>query len=490
MPSAVREFKARQSTMRQMSWFLGLDVGTQGVKALLWNAGTGTVGARAAVPLALLPSARPGAAEQKPTDWLVAVEAAMALLPRRELGLVQGVGVSGQQHGCVILDEREAPIRPAKLWCDVECAAEAVQVSAQHRRSVPAGFTAPKLLWLQRHEPQHFARIRSVLLPHDFVNLWLTGRRATDHGDASGTGYYDPRARRWAPPTSADWLDPAWLPPLLAPSEVCGEVRGLVAERTGLRAGTPVSAGSGDNMMSALGAGAVAEGALVCSLGTSGTLFGPAAQCPEDPAGLVAPFCDATGQWLPLWCTMNCTTPAEEVRQAFARDHAALTALASGEASGCGVLQFLPYLTGERAPDWPHARGVLHGLTPGALRPGLLYRAALEGAAFALRRGLEHLPFAARELRVVGGGARNPLWRRILADLFGAPLVFPRETETAALGAALQAAAASSGVEVAQFVTAHPPALEADGFEPRKDAALLDAYARHLELSSRLFGGA
>lgn len=482
---------ARQSNMGRVSRYLGLDVGTQGVKALVWDSATGAVVARAAAPLTLLPIGRPGAAEQEPRDWIAAVERTLAeLRGAGALAGLAGAGVSGQQHGCVVLDDADAPIRPAKLWCDVECAAEAAQVSEQRGRATPAGFTAPKLPWLKRHEPEHFRRIRAVLLPHDYVNLWLTGRKATDHGDASGTGYYDPGARAWAPPAGADWLDPAWLPELLGADAVCGEVRARVTERTGLPAGLPVSAGSGDNMMSALGAGAVREGVLVCSLGTSGTLFGPSAICPSDPAGLVAPFCDATGQWLPLWCTMNCTTPAEEVRLAFGLDHAALTAAAEREPSGSGGLHFLPYLTGERAPDWPQARGVLHGLTPGALRPGPLYRAALEGAAFALRRGLDHLPFAARELRVVGGGARNPLWRRILADLFGAPLVFPREAETAALGAALQAAAAAGGARVAEFVAAHPPELEPIRIEPRPDAALREAYARHRELGARLFGGA
>lgn len=474
--------------MSGVTRFLGLDVGTQGVKALVWDAAGGQVLARASAPLELLPISRPGAAEQRPEDWITAVVAVtQELAAAGALQGVAGVGVSGQQHGCVVLDERDQPIRPAKLWCDTECAVEAAEVSAQTGRAVPAGFTAPKLPWLQRHEPAHFARIRAVLLPHDFVNLWLTGRKATDHGDASGTGYYDPAARAWDPPRGAAWIDPAWLPPVLGASELCGSLRSEAAQRCGLPPGIPVSAGSGDNMMSALGAGAVQEGALVCSLGTSGTLFGPSKTVPQDPQRLVAPFCDATGAWLPLWCTMNCTTPAEEVRKAFGLEHAGLTAAAQSEPSGSCGLQFLPYFAGERAPDWPHARAVLHGLTPGSLRPGLLYRAALEGAAFCLRLGLEHMPLRARELRVVGGGARNPLWRRILADLFQAPLIFPAEAETAALGAALQAAAAASGAPVAEFVAAHPPQLEAERVEPRPDPALLEAYARHCALGQRLF---
>ena len=474
--------------MTGVTHFLGLDVGTQGVKALVWDAGTGRVLARAGAPLELLPVARPGAAEQRPEDWIAAVERTLKeLAAAGALRGVRGIGVSGQQHGCVVLDANDHPIRPAKLWCDTECAAEAALVSAQTGRAVPAGFTAPKLLWLKRHEPARFARIHSVLLPHDFVNLWLTGRKATDHGDASGTGYYDPDVRVWDPPIEADWIDSAWLPTLLEPGEICGNLRDEVALRCSLPRGIPVSAGSGDNMMSALGAGAVQEGTLVCSLGTSGTLFGPSATLPRDPARLVAPFCDATGQWLPLWCTMNCTTPAEEVRKAFGLEHAALTAAAQAEPSGCGGVQFLPYFAGERAPDWPQARAVLHGLGPGALRPGLLYRAALEGAAFCLRLGLDHMPIQARELRVVGGGARNPLWRQILADLFQAPLVFPAEAETAALGAALQAAAAVSATTISDFIRAHPPELEPGRVEPRPDRALLEAYARHCALSQRLF---
>ncbi len=474
--------------MLRMSRFLGLDVGTQGVKALVWDAARGEVTARAAAPLSLLPVGRPGAAEQQPEDWIAAVERALAALAAQDgLRGVEAVGVSGQQHGCVVLDAQDRPIRPAKLWCDTECTAEAVRVSAETGRAVPAGFTAPKLAWLRAHEAEHFSRVRAVLLPHDYVNLWLTGRRATDHGDASGTGYYDPRARAWDVPRGADWLDPAWLPPLLEPEAIVGEVRAAVAARTGIPRGARVAAGSGDNMMSALGAGAVREGVLVCSLGTSGTLFGPAARCPQDDARLVSPFCDATGQWLPLWCTMNCTTPSEEVRRAFGLDHAALTRLALAEPSGVSGLLFLPYLAGERAPNWPQARGVLHGLSAGGLRPGALYRAALEGASFALRRGMEHLPFAARDLRVVGGGARNPLWRRILADLFAAPLSFPEETETAALGGALQAAAAATGTRVAEFIAAQPPRMEPERVEPQPDAALADAYARHCALSDRLF---
>jgi xylulokinase len=246
-------------------------------------------------------------------------------------------------------------------------------------------------------------------------------------------------------------------------------------------------------MMSALGAGAVDHGSLVVSLGTSGTLFGPSDRPVVDPAGLIAPFCDATGRWLPLLCTMNCTVVTEEVRACFGMPHDRLTELAADEPIGAGGVTFLPYLQGERAPDWPHARGVVHGLEPGSMRPGALYRAALEGATLALAHGAKRLAalgLAARELRVVGGGSRNPLWRRILADAFGAPLRFPAEPESAALGAALQAAAVASGTAASAFLRAHPPLMSPETVEPidANVRAYRDVAARFDALGVRLFG--
>jgi xylulokinase len=480
-----------------MAIVLGIDLGTQGAKALVVDAASGRVLGRGAAPLAV-DAPRPGAAEQDPDAWIdavtQAVRAALAA-PGIDPAAIAAVGVSGQQHGCVALDASDRPVRAAKLWCDTECAEEAREFSARIGRPVPAGFTAPKLVWMQSHEPANFARVRRVLLPHDWVNLFLTGDAFTDAGDASGTGYFDAAARAYDR-RAMDAIHPGlhdMVPPLVAPDAPGGALRPAAAQALGLRAGIPVAPGSGDNMMSALGAGAVDHGTLVVSLGTSGTLFGPSDRPVVDPAGIIAPFCDATGRWLPLLCTMNCTVVTEEVRACFGLPHDRLTQFAADEPIGAGGVTFLPYLHGERAPDWPHARGVVHGLGPGSMRPGTLYRAALEGATLALVYGasrLAALGLHARELRVVGGGSRNPLWRRILSDAFGAPLRFPAESESSALGAALQAAAVASGATVARFVRDHPPPMSAETVDPidANVAAYRDVSARFDALGARLFG--
>jgi len=239
-----------------------------------------------------------------------------------------------------------------------------------------------------------------------------------------------------------------------------------------------VATGSGDNMMSALGVGCVAEGQLVCSLGTSGTLFGFSASPVRDPTGAVAPFCDATGGYLPLLCTMNCTQAVAEAAAAFGagRSHDELAADAAQIPPGCHGVRFLPYLVGERSPNWPHASGALTGLRPGLLsQPGLVYRAAVEGATYSLLAGVRRmnelgLP-PATELSVVGGGSKSAMWRQTIADVFNVTVRRPAETESAALGAALQAAALVTGVPAREYVLAHPPAY-AEGAEVPNPAAV------------------
>lgn len=247
-------------------------------------------------------------------------------------------------------------------------------------------------------------------------------------------------------------------------------------------------------MMSALGAGAVDSGAMVLSLGTSGTMCASSDRPVIDPEGLVAAFCDATGRWMPLLCTMSCTAPTQETAAAFSMGHAELTSLAAAEPIGCHGMTFLPYLLGERVPDWPHASGTLLGIRPGLLRPGCTYRAAIEGATLALWQGhrrMRALGLQPSSLRVVGGAARNPLWRQVIADIFGMPLRFPVEPDSAALGAALAGAAAAAGEPLASFVRARPPAVEPEACEPRAHAHAEYAAvaARFDALGAALFGG-
>ena len=479
-----------------MSQYLGIDLGTQSLKCLVYDAETRCVVARSAQPCAAPLVPRPGAAEQDPADWWQALEQALPQVLAAEgvdAARLRGLGVSGQQHGLVALDKTGAVLRPAKLWCDVEAAAEATALSEACGRTVPPGFTAPKLLWMKAQEPELFAQLHRVCLPHDWLNLQLTGVWASDHGDASGNGLYDPVAGNYDPQATA-WVDADLadkLPPLHTHDVWHGTLLPEVAQKFGLPVGLPVAVGSGDNMMSALGAGASRDGVLVASLGTSGTLFGRAAQPIVDPDGQIAPFRDATGGGLPLYCIQNCTTVTEEVRQAFGLSLEELTRLAEAEPAAGGPL-FLPYLTGERSPDWPHASGVLHGLRPGDLQPGRVFRAAMEGVSFALYAGatrMATLGLPTNELRLVGGGAQNPLWQHMLADLFETPILLPIEPDSAALGAALQALATDAPNFHAALAD-HAPPVQAAPIEP--NPALTSTYRaaaeRARELAKTLFG--
>jgi len=428
---------------------LGLDVGTQGTKALLLDVEGGRIVARASRSYGLIEGLPSGAAEQHPDTWARAIrECVHTVLV--EAGAapeeLAGLGVSGQQHGCVVLDEHGAVLRPAKLWCDTSTAAEARELSQRLERSIPTGFTASKLLWIARGEPEVFARIRRVLLPHEWVNLQLTGRATAEPGDASGTGWFDVRARRYDLGALAS-IDPRLtecLPELITSDALAGELTSAGARWLGLdaaAAGACVSAGGGDNMLSAIGSGAVEPGPAVLSLGTSATVFSYSAEPCVDPHGWIAPFCDSTGAWLPLLCVMNATGVLEELRAAFGASLDELTRAAAAAPPGSAGVSCVPFFVGERAPDLPHASGALLGLRPGALRAGNVFRAALEGVAFNLANGvarLRALGVRIDSLRAVGGGARNELWRRILASVLEAPLEVLAEPESAALGAALQ----------------------------------------------------
>lgn len=429
--------------------YLGLDVGTQGTKGLVLDPRAGVV-ARAGARYGLLEGLGPRAAEQHPATWIAAVgevarELWAALEPRP--GELRGIGVSGQQHGLVVLDAAGDVVRPAKLWCDTECAEEAAELSRALGRGLPAGFTAPKVLWMRRREPARWAAVRSVLLPHEYVNLRLSGRAAAECGDASGTGWFDPRTRTYDP-AALELLGPGFadlLPPLMTAGEVAGTLDGRGARLLGLPpefVGVPLASGGGDNMLSAIGAGATREGIAVLSLGTSATIFTRSATPVVDPSGAIAPFCDSTGAWLPLLCVMNATGVLEELAAAFGLSLAELTRLAAEVPAGSEGLLLVPYLVGERVPDLPQASGTLLGLRPGNLRPGALFRAALEGIAANLALGagrMTGLGLRLERVRVVGGGAHNALWRRILAAALDAPLERCAEPESAALGAALQA---------------------------------------------------
>ena len=439
-----------------MSLFIGIDSGTQSVKAVVLDLDTRSVVAEARAPHRLIEGLPVGHSEQHPQDWAAALDRVLhEVAGRIDRTRVRGIGVSGQQHGFVPLDERGEVIRPAKLWCDTSTTAECALLTrklggpkAALRKTgnlILPGFTAPKILWLKRHEPANYRRLRHVLLPHDYLNFHLTGNYFMEFGDASGTALMDVRRRRWSAEAmnAIDRNLADWLPPLSASHEAAGTLRPELARKFGFSAEVVVSAGGGDNMMGAIGTGNVTPGVISASFGTSGTIYTYAKQPVIDPQGEIAAFCSSTDGWLPLLCTMNVTTATEQARALFGYDHAALDAAVAAAPAGAGGLVLLPYLAGERTPNVPDGSGVLLGLNQGNFHAGAIARATMEGVTLGMNYGLRRLAalgVKAKEIRVTGGGAKSPVWRQVMADIFGVPVVGMVEEEGAALGGALQAA--------------------------------------------------
>jgi len=436
---------------------IGVDSGTQSTKALVVDAKSGSVVGEASRAYGLLSGLPPGAKEQHPSAWKKATAAAIreALKQAKaRSGEVKAIGVSGQQHGFVPLDKHGEVIRPAKLWCDTATAQECelimdkvgglkAAVRAMGNAVLP-GFTASKILWLKRHEPKNFARLATVLLPHDYLNYWLTGRAVMEYGDASGTALLDVRKRRWATKIveaiDADLADK--LPPLISSDQPVGSLQASTARELGLGTEVLVSAGGGDNMMGAIGTGNTKPGVITASFGTSGTIYACADKPVVDPQGEIAAFCDSTNRWLPLLCTMNVTVATEMVRQDFGWTHAKYEQQAAKAPAGSDGLVLLPYFEGERTPNVPEGTGVHLGVTGRTFRARHYARAAMEGVTLGMNYGLRRLAelgVKPRQIRATGGGANSKLWRQIMADVFNAEVVTLKVGEGAAYGAALQA---------------------------------------------------
>jgi len=435
---------------------IGVDSGTQGTKVLVVETETGAVAGRGAAPHAMVPGLRPGENEQDPAVWVAAFEAALkqALAASRvKPSEVVVLGVSGQQHGFVPLDGEGRPIRPAKLWNDTSTIAETEELVAALGGSascieklgigLAVGFTASKILWLKRREPANYARLATVLLPHNYLNFRLTGIAHMEYGDASGTGLMDIRRRVWQEEAVAA-VDPRLaqrLPPLTHPRQSVGLMKKSVASPFGLEK-VLVAAGGGDNMMGAVGSGNVVPGVCTVSLGTSGTIYAYFAEPFVDPAGEIAAFCDSTGGWLPLLCTMNVTNTTELYKSLMKIGNAELEALAGQSPPGADGLLFLPFIEGERVPVLPSASGAFFGLTRRNFNASAMARAVMEGTIFNLGYGFGRMKaqgLVPREIRATGGGAQSRLWLQILADVLETPVVTLEEQEAAAYGAALQA---------------------------------------------------
>jgi xylulokinase len=430
---------------------VGVDVGTSGTRALAVTI-EGELVAEATRPHELL-TPRPGWTEQQPAEWWEACKGVLREVAAAVGEEIVGLGVTGQMHGSVFLDGAGAVIRPALLWNDQRTSGECNEITSRvgearllELAGNPAltGFQAPKVLWLARNEPDAYARVESVLLPKDYVRFELTGERATDASDASGTLLLDVRARDWSDEIlDALEIPRSWLPRVYEGPEVTATLRDDVAADLGLPRGLPVAAGGGDNAAAAVGVGVVREGSVSTSIGTSGVLFAHRDEFTPDPSGRVHAFCHAVpGAFHLMAVTLSAGGSLSWWRERLGggASFGDLVDEAASVEPGAEGLLFLPYLTGERSPHLdPHARGGFVGLT---VRHGRAHmtRAVMEGVAFSMRDGLEvmrGLGTPDDDLRAVGGGARSPLWLRLQADVYGRAIRRTEVDEGPAYGAAL-----------------------------------------------------
>ncbi len=480
-----------------MKYYIGLDVGTSSTKALLTSRDGIIRTASRDYPVSY---PQPGWSEQDPADWWnAALECIAELLEGVDATLVAGIGAGGQMHGLVALDAQDNVIRPAILWNDGRTSEEVAYLNdtvgrerlSRYTANIAfAGFTAPKLLWLRRHEPENFARIDKLMLPKDYVNYRLTGVHCCDYSDASGTLLLDVAHRRW----SSEMLDicgvdERWLPKLFESYERVGFVRREVAEALGLPEGVAVCAGAGDNAAAAVGTGVVGDGGCNISLGTSGTLFVSSSRFSADPNNALHSFAHADGGWHLMGCMLSAASCNKWFCEEILRRTSAFSAESadiSGSSLGRNRVFFLPYLMGERSPvNDSDARGVFIGMSMDTSRADML-QAVYEGVAFAMRDSLEvarSLGIAIPRSMICGGGSRSPLWTGIMASVLGIPLDIPLTEQGPGYGGALLAMVAcgefDTVADAAKAMTGVRSTVEP---EPELTALYNDRYNRFREI--------
>lgn len=435
-----------------MAVALGVDSSTQSTKVEAREIASGRILGQATAPH---PPTAPPHSETDPAAWWDALVAAVQQLGDLRTRVVS-MAVAGQQHGLVLLDEQGTSVRPAQLWNDTRCASEAdelvrlagASVWADACGSVPvASFTIAKLRWMAQHEPKHLERVAMVMLPHDYLTWCLTDEHVTDRGDASGTGWFNSIDDEYRADllglaiTDTDlWL--SRLPKVLGHTAAAGTLTGPAADALGLPGDVVVGPGTGDNMAAAVGLG-LRPGDVAMSLGTSGTVYSVSTNPTADESGLVAGFADATGNYLPLVCTLNATRVTDTVATWFGTNAAGLSELAMDADAGFDGTLLIPYFDGERTPNLPDATGSFLGLRTSTSRE-MLARAAHDGVICGLLSGLDALQAAGvaadGRLRLIGGGAKAAAYQQRCADLHGEPIGVPQADETVATGAAVQAA--------------------------------------------------
>ncbi|PYS90832.1 MAG: xylulokinase [Acidobacteria bacterium] len=435
---------------------LGIDIGTGGTRAILIDE-TGAVRATETAEHPPFSTPDVGWAEQDPDDWwnaaVIAIQKIISKFPADSIG---AIGLTGQMHGSVLLDKADKPLRPALLWCDQRTEKQCNEITETIGKerlielvSNPAitGFTLPKLLWIREHEPAIWTRVASILLPKDYVRLKLSGDKAIDVSDASGTLLFDVRNRKWSQEMIEVFeIDPELLPDVFESVEITGTVSRTAATRTGLREGTPIVAGAGDNSAGAIGMGVTKPGTVSCTIGTSGVVFGVTEEPRFDARGRIHTMCHAiAGRWHNTGVTLAAGLSLKWFRQNFGggNDYYELTRGAATISAGADGAIWLPYLMGERSPHLdPNARAAFVGLTA-RHSSAHLTGAVLEGVAFSLRDSLEIFKengASVETIRLGGGGARSPLWCQIQADVYGQDVLTLQASEGAAFGAALLAA--------------------------------------------------
>ena len=489
----------------------GIDLGTQSCKVVLYDYENRCIIAQAAAAVSMI-AENNGVREQKAEWYDEALKTCFGKIASETKRTIAAIGVSGQQHSLVPLDEKGKAVYNVKLWCDTSTTAECAELTklaggekkliAKTGLPMRTGYTAPKIQWLKNHKPKAFDKLRHILLPHNYINYLLTGAFSAEYGDASGTALFDVRKRAWSP-SVCGLISPnleSMLPALVKSDAIAGQVSKNAAALYGIPEGAIVSSGGGDNMMSAIGTGAVENGILTMSLGTSGTLFGYSDTPVVDPTGNLAAFCSSTGGWLPLLCTMNCTVASEEFRTLFSLDVKAFDAEGEKAPIGSEGIVVLPFFNGERTPNLPNGKASINGITVANFKKENLARAALESAIFGMRIGLEgfnQLGFKAREIRLTGGGAKSPIWQNIAANVTKLPIRIPDGAEAAAMGAAIQAlwclqnsSAQNANASIAALAQEHV-AMPSTIMPDKKSAAAYDKayadYSRYLEAVSPLY---
>ncbi len=465
--------------------YLGLDLGTSGVKAMLIDGNQKIIGSANGGLDVSRP--HPGWSEQDPAHWIRATEEAVAGLKAahpKELAAVRGIGLSGQMHGATLLDADDKVLRPCILWNDTRSHQEAAALDADPRfraltgNIVFPGFTAPKLAWVARHEPEIFAKVRWVLLPKDYLRLWLTGEHMSEMSDSAGTSWLDTGKRKWSSELlAATNLDEKQMPTLVEGTEVAGKLRGELASKWGIDGDAVVAGGAGDNAASACGMGTVRDGAAFVSLGTSGVLFAANGSYLPKPESAVHAFCHALpNTWHQMGVILSATDALNWHSNVTGKSAAELTAELGETLKAPTSVTFLPYLSGERTPhNDATIRGAFIGLGHESGRV-VLTQAVLEGVAFAIRDNLEALRSAGTDIArvtAIGGGSRSRYWLASIATALGVPVDLPADGDFgAAFGAARLGLIAATGADPVAVCT---PPQTAGTIDPV--ASLTDAYA-------------